>query len=176
MAPADLQVGQEIVSSKNQVDLKAGNALPVQYIPAGLPIYNVELEPGKGGKLARGAGNMVYVMGVEKKYAQIKLPSGEIRLIKKECLCTVGQASNPEKRHIKVGNAGRKRHLGFRPTVRGTVMNPVDHPHGGGEGNQPIGMKYPKTPWGKNARGVKTRRKKHSDKLIIKRRGKKKRG
>ena len=176
VAPADLQVGQEIVSSKNQVDLKAGNALPVQYIPAGLPIYNVELEPGKGGKLARGAGNMVYVMGVEKKYAQIKLPSGEIRLIKKECLCTVGQASNPEKRHIKVGNAGRKRHLGFRPTVRGTAMNPVDHPHGGGEGNQPIGLKYPKTPWGKNARGVKTRRKKHSDKLIIKRRGKKKRG
>lgn len=175
IAPAELEVSQEIISSKQQVELKAGNALPVKFIPAGLPIYNVELEPGKGGKLARGAGNMVYVMGVEKKHAQIKLPSGEIRLVKKECLCTIGQASNPEKRHIKIGNAGRRRHLGIRPTVRGTVMNPADHPHGGGEGNQPIGLKYPKTPWGKDARGVKTRRKKHSDKLIIKRRGKKKR-
>ncbi|HMB65894.1 MAG TPA: 50S ribosomal protein L2 [Patescibacteria group bacterium] len=176
VAPVDLRVGQEIISSKNQIEIKPGNSLPVKYIPAGMAVYNVELEPGKGGILARGAGNVIYIMGVEKKHAQIKLPSGEVRLISKECLCTVGQASNPEKRHIKIGNAGRKRHLGFRPTVRGTAMNPVDHPHGGGEGKQPIGMKYPKTPWGKNARGVKTRRKKYSDKLIIKRRGKKRRG
>ncbi len=176
IAPTELEVGQEVVSSQKQTELKPGNAMPVKHVPAGLAIYNVELEPGKGGKLARGAGNMVYVMGVEKKYAQIKLPSGEIRLIKKDCLCTIGQSSNPEKRHIKIGNAGRKRLLGFRPTVRGSAMNPVDHPHGGGEGKQPIGLKYPKTPWGKNARGVKTRRKKHSDKLIIKKRGKKRRG
>jgi large subunit ribosomal protein L2 len=115
-------------------------------------------------------------MGVEGKYAQIKLPSGEIRLIKKECMCTVGQASNPDKRHIKLGKAGRKRHLGIKPTVRGSAMNPVDHPHGGGEGNQPIGLKHPKTPWGKPAYGVKSRRRgKASDKLIIQRRKKKRR-
>ncbi len=115
-------------------------------------------------------------MGVEGKYAQIKMPSGEIRLIKKNCICTVGQASNPDKRHIKLGKAGRKRHLGIRPTVRGSAMNPVDHPHGGDEGNQPIGLKHPKTPWGKPARGVKTRKKgKQSDKMIIRRRGKKRR-
>jgi large subunit ribosomal protein L2 len=139
-------------------------------------VYNVELEKGQGAKIARGAGNSVYVMGVEKKYAQIKLPSGEIRLVKKECLCTVGQASNPDKRHIKIGSAGRKRYLGIKPTVRGSAMNPVDHPHGGGEGNQPIGLKHPKTKWGKPALGVKTRKKKaRSSKLIIKRRGKKRR-
>jgi large subunit ribosomal protein L2 len=132
----------------------------------------VELQPGEGAKIARGAGNVVYVMGVEKKYAQVKMPSGEIRLIKKECLCTVGQASNPDKRHISLGKAGRKRYLGFRPTVRGTAMNPVDHPHGGGEGKQSIGMKHPKTLWGKPALGVKTRRKSSSDRLIIKRRTK----
>ncbi len=114
-------------------------------------------------------------MGVEDKHAQIKLPSGEIRLVRKECMCTIGQASNPDRRHIKLGNAGRKRRLGFRPTVRGSAMNPVDHPHGGGEGNQPIGLKHPKTPWGKPALGVKTRnKKKHSGKLIIKRRSNKK--
>ncbi len=175
IAPIDLEVGQEVLSSKDQIELKSGNSLPVKYVPAGLAIYNVELEPGRGGKLARGAGNAVFVMGVEKKFAQIKMPSGEIRLIKKDCLCTIGRSSNPDQRHIKIGNAGRKRRLGFRPTVRGTAMNPVDHAHGGGEGKQPIGLKYPKTPWGKNARGVKTRTKKHSDKLIIKRRGKKRR-
>ena len=174
IAPVGLTVGETVISSKNQIEIKKGNALPIQYIPAGIAVYNIELVPGGGGKIARGAGNEVYVMGVEGKYAQIKMPSGEIRLIKKECLCTVGQASNLDKRHIKWGNAGRKRHLGIRPTVRGTAMNPVDHPHGGGEGNQSIGLKHPKTPWGKPALGVKTRNKnKASSRLIIKRRGKK---
>ena len=176
IASFDLKVGDEIISSKKQVEIKIGNAMPIKYIPAGIAIYNVELDPGKGAKIARGAGNAVYVMGIEGKFAQIKIPSGEIRLIKKECMCTVGQSSNPDKRHIKLGSAGRKRHLGIKPTVRGTAMNPVDHPHGGGEGNQPIGMKHPKTKWGKPAYGVKTRKKnKPSDKLIIKRRGKKRR-
>ena len=144
------------------------------FIPAGMPVSAVELEPGQGAKIARGAGNVVYVMGVEGKFAQIKMPSGEIRKVKKECLCTVGQASNPDKRHISLGKAGRSRHLGIRPTVRGTAMNPVDHPHGGGEGKQSIGLRHPKTPWGKPALGVRTRRKRHSDRLIIKRRAKRK--
>jgi len=171
ISPTNLKVGSEIISSKKQIEIKIGNAMPIKYIPAGEGVYNIELEPGRGGKIARGAGNMAYVMGIEGKYAQIKIPSGEIRLIKKECLCTVGQASNPDKMHITIGKAGRSRHLGIRPTVRGKAMNPVDHPHGGGEGKQSIGLKYPKTSWGKPALGVKTRIKgKQSDKLIILRR------
>ncbi len=173
IAPVDLKVGDVIISSNDRKEIKIGNAMPIKYIPAGISVYNVEMEPGKGGKIARGAGNSVSVMGVEGKYAQIKMPSGEIRLVKKDCMCTIGQASNPDKRHIKLGSAGRKRHLGFRPTVRGSAMNPVDHPHGGGEGNQSIGLKHPKTPWGKIAIGVKTRKnKKKSDKLILQRRKK----
>ncbi|MDD4443954.1 MAG: 50S ribosomal protein L2 [Patescibacteria group bacterium] len=172
IAPVDIKVGDKLISSKKLVEIKNGNALPLEFIPAGMAVSCVELQPGEGAKIARGAGNVVYVMGVEKKYAQVKMPSGEIRLIKKECLCTVGQASNPDKRHISLGKAGRKRYLGFRPTVRGTAMNPVDHPHGGGEGKQSIGMKHPKTLWGKPALGVKTRRKSSSDRLIIKRRTK----
>ncbi|MFH0892041.1 MAG: 50S ribosomal protein L2 [Candidatus Falkowbacteria bacterium] len=176
ISPNGLTVGETIISSKNQIEIKRGNALPIMYIPAGIAVYNIELTPGRGGQIARGAGNEVYVMGVEGKYAQIKMPSGEIRLIKKECLCTIGQVSNVDKRHIKLGSAGRNRHRGIRPTVRGTAMNPVDHPHGGGEGNQSIGLKHPKTPWGKPALGVKTRNKnKASTKLIIKRRGRKQR-
>jgi len=171
VAPIDLVVGEEVLASKNQIEIKRGNAMPVKYIPAGVAVYNLELEPGQGGRIARGAGNSVSVMGVEGKYAQIKMPSGEIRLVSKECLCTIGQVSNPDKRHIKLGSAGRSRHLGIRPTVRGKAMNPVDHPHGGGEGNQPIGLKHPKTPWGKPALGVKTRKHRYSDKFIIKRRG-----
>lgn len=173
VSPVGLEVGEEIISSKKLIEIKAGNAMPVQYIPAGVAIYNLELEPGRGAKIARGAGNSVHVMGVEGKYAQVKMPSGEIRLVKKDCLCTVGQASNQDRRHISLGKAGRRRHLGFRPTVRGSAMNPVDHPHGGGEGNQSIGLKHPKTKWGKPALGVKTRRKRPSSKLIIRRRGKK---
>jgi large subunit ribosomal protein L2 len=174
IAPIDLKVGDKVMSSKSLIEIKTGNALPIQFIPAGLAVSAVELEPGQGAKIARGAGNVVYVMGVEGKYAQLKMPSGEIRKVKKECLCTVGQASNPERRHISLGKAGRKRRLGFRPTVRGTAMNPVDHPHGGGEGKQSIGLRHPKTPWGKPALGVKTRRHHPSDRLIVKRRSKRK--
>ncbi len=174
VAPINVGVGDKLISSKELIEIKNGNALPLKFIPAGMPVSSVELEPGQGSKIARGAGNVVYVMGVEGKYAQVKMPSGEIRLIKKECLCTVGQASNPDKRHISLGKAGRSRHLGIRPTVRGTAMNPVDHPHGGGEGKQSIGLKHPKTIWGKPALGVKTRKKRHSDRLIVKRRAKRK--
>jgi large subunit ribosomal protein L2 len=176
IAPAGLTVGDMILSSRKKVEIKIGNALPIKYIIAGVDVCNVELEPGFGAKIARGAGNSVQVMGVEDNYAQVKMPSGEIRLIKKKCLCTIGQVSNLDKRHMKLGNAGRKRHLGRRPVVRGTAMNPVDHPHGGGEGNQSIGLKHPKTPWGKPALGVKTRKKKKSsDKMIIKRKSNKRR-
>jgi large subunit ribosomal protein L2 len=176
ISPAGMRVNDKIMSSKEKLEIKRGNTMPVQFIPAGVMIYNVELEPGKGGKIARGAGNSVQVMGIEGKYAQLRMPSGEIRLIKKECLGTVGQASNPDRRHMKLGSAGRKRHMGIRPTVRGSAMNPVDHPHGGGEGNQPIGLKHPKTPWGKPALGVKTRKKyKATNKFIIQRRKKKRR-
>ncbi len=174
LSPVDLKVGDKIMSSKSLIEMKAGNALPLQFIPAGMAVSAVELEPGQGAKIARGAGNVVYVMGVEGKFAQLKMPSGEIRQVKKECLCTIGQASNPDKRHISLGKAGRSRHLGIRPTVRGTAMNPVDHPHGGGEGKQSIGLRHPKTPWGKPALGVKTRRQHPSDRLIIKRRAKRK--
>ncbi|NCN99927.1 50S ribosomal protein L2 [Candidatus Falkowbacteria bacterium] len=174
IAPADVKVGDKIVSSQSLVEIKPGNALQLQFIPAGVGVNCVELMPGQGAKIARGAGNVVHVMGVEGKYAQLKMPSGEIRQVKKECLCTVGAVSNSDHRHISLGKAGRSRHLGIRPTVRGTAMNPVDHPHGGGEGNQPIGLTHPKTPWGKPALGVRTRKKKRSNRLIIKRRQKRK--
>ena len=169
-----MKVGDQILSSKKLIEIKTGNALPLEYIPAGMPVYNVELRPGFGGKLARAAGNSIYVMGIDKKSAQLKMPSGEIRLVDKTCLCTVGQVSNPDIARINLGKAGRSRHLGIRPTVRGSAMNPTDHPHGGGEGNQPIGLKYPKTPWGKHALGVRTRNPKAaSNSLIIQRRKKK---
>ncbi|MCK9438820.1 MAG: 50S ribosomal protein L2 [Patescibacteria group bacterium] len=174
VAPVGLKVGDKIISSKELVEIKAGNAMPLKFIPAGISVHNIEIEPGMGAKIARGAGNAVAVMGIEGKYAQVKMPSGEIRLIKKEALCTVGQVSNPDKMHIKIGSAGRKRLLGIRPTVRGTAMNPNDHPHGGGEGKQSIGLKGPKTKWGKPALGVKTRKKRRSNKLIVKRRPSKK--
>jgi large subunit ribosomal protein L2 len=173
IAPDRLEVGNVIVSSQGEIEIKKGNAMPLMHIPAGVAVYNVELEPGRGGKIARGAGNAVYVMGVEGKFAQIKMPSGEIRLVKKECMCTVGQVSNPDRANLVYGNAGRKRRLGWRPVVRGTAMNPVDHPHGGGEGNQPIGLRHQKTLWGKPALGVLTRKKnKSTNRLIIKRRKK----
>ena len=175
IAPAGLSVGDTVIASKNLVEIKPGNAMPVALIPVGVPVHCVELDPGAGAKVGRGAGNSIQIMSVEKKHAQIKLPSGEIRLIKKECMCTVGQIGNADLRHLTIGKAGRSRHLGIRPTVRGTAMNPCDHPHGGGEGNQPIGLKHPKTKWGKNAYGVKTRKiKKGSTKFIIARRKKNK--
>ncbi len=174
IAPVDLKVGNTVVSSQKQIEYNAGNSMPLKYLQAGIPIYNIELKKGGGGVIARSAGNNVYLMGVDGAFAQIKLPSGEIRLVKKECLCTIGQVSNLDKRLIKIGKAGRKRHMGKRPVVRGSAMNPVDHPHGGGEGNQSIGLKHPKTPWGKPALGVKTRNlKKYSNKLIMSRRKKK---
>lgn len=174
VAPLELQVGDTVLSSQDLIEIKTGNAMPLEYIPAGVAIHNLELIAGRGAKVVRGAGNAAFVMGVEDKYAQVKLPSGEIRLIKKNCLCTVGRVSNPDKRHLVLGKAGRSRYLGIRPTVRGSAMNPNDHPHGGGEGNQSIGLKNPKTKWGKPALGIKTRRRRSSDRLIIKRRAKRK--
>jgi large subunit ribosomal protein L2 len=175
IAPIDLKVGQEIISSKDkQMPIVPGNAMALKDIPEGTMVYNIELTPGKGGQLVRSGGASAQIMAVEGEYATIKLPSGEVRKIHKESLAVIGSVSNPEYMNIRWGKAGRKRHLGIKPTVRGKVMNPVDHPHGGGEGRQPIGMKYPKTPWGKHALGVKTRKaKKYSNKLIIQRRKKK---
>ncbi|MFA6171066.1 MAG: 50S ribosomal protein L2 [Patescibacteria group bacterium] len=171
IAPVGMNVGDTVVSSKKEAPVKPGNTMPLEFIPAGVFVHNVELEPGQGGKLARGAGNAISVMGIEGKFAQLRMPSKEIRLVKKECLSTIGQVSNPEFKNISYGKAGRKRNLGIRPTVRGTAMNPVDHPHGGGEGKQSIGLKHPKTPWGKPALGVRTRNKRRrSNRLIIKRR------
>ena len=174
VTPVGIKVGDQILSSKELIEIKVGNAMPLKFIPAGVGVSCIELMPGEGAKIVRGAGNVAFVMGVEGKYAQIKLPSGEIRLIKKEGLCTIGQVSNPDRKHVVIGSAGRNRNLGRRPTVRGTAMNPNAHPHGGGEGNQSIGLKSPKTKWGKPAFGVRTRRKSSSSRLIIKRRGKKK--
>ncbi len=171
IAPLGLTVGAEIKSSKSLIEIKPGNCLPIKYIPAGVAVYNVELEPGYGGKIARSAGNLIYVMATEGKFAQIKMPSGEIRLVKGDGLCTVGQVSNPDNRHISLGKAGRTRRMGIRPTVRGKAQNPLDHPHGGGEGNQSIGLKAPKTKWGKLALGVKTRKRtSRTNRLIVKRR------
>jgi len=170
IAPDGLKVGDNIISSQKKIEIKTGNRLPLKYIPAGIEVSNVELQPGRGGQIARGAGNVVAVMAIDDGRAQLKMPSGEIRLVPEMCLATVGKSSNPDKRLIKLGKAGRRRYLGFKPNVRGSAMNPVDHPHGGGEGSQPIGLKAPKTPWGKKAMGVKTRRSKPSDKLILQRR------
>jgi large subunit ribosomal protein L2 len=177
IAPDALKVGDEIISTKEKkVKINSGNTMPLKDMPEGSIIYNIELTPGKGGQLARSAGGSAQLMAIEGKYATLKLPSGEIRKVVTECLATLGTVSNSEHMNIRWGKAGRKRHLGIRPTVRGKAMNPVDHPHGGGEGRQPIGLKYPKTPWGKHALGVKTRKsKKYSDKFILKRRKKKKR-
>jgi len=175
LAVDGLGVGETVVSSKQKIEITKGNRMPVQFIPAGIEVCNVELVPGRGGQIARGAGNVVSVMSIDRGKAQLKMPSGEIRLVPQECLATVGKESNPDKRLIKLGKAGRTRYRGIRPTVRGTAMNPVDHPHGGGEGNQPIGLKAPKTKWGKKALGIKTRKPKRSDQFIVQRRQNRKR-
>lgn len=176
IAPDKINVGDTVISSKKQADFKPGNRLPLELVQEGMSIYNIELKPGKGAELVRSAGTMAQLMAVDDTHAQIKLPSGEIRLIPKTCMATIGKVSNSDFMHIRWGKAGRKRHLGIRPTVRGKAMNPCDHPHGGGEGRAPIGMKAPKTPWGKKALGVKTRKKtKASNKYILKRRKSKKR-
>lgn len=174
IAPVGLKTGDKVISSrKDEIEIKPGNASTLERIPVGTFVYNIELKPEKGGELVRAAGLGALLMGIEGTYAQIKLPSSEIRLVRKECLAVIGHVSNPDYRLIRWGKAGRTRHLGFRPTVRGKAMNPCDHPHGGGEGRNPIGLKYPKTPWGKHALGVKTRNtKKASSKLIIHRRKK----
>ncbi|MEE0930723.1 MAG: 50S ribosomal protein L2 [Acutalibacteraceae bacterium] len=170
VAPNDLKVGDTVVSGAN-ADIKPGNALPLESIPTGTFIHNVELYPGRGAQLARSAGNMAQLMAKENGLALLRLPSGELRNVPINCMATIGQVSNTDHNNVKIGKAGRKRNMGWRPTVRGSVMNPNDHPHGGGEGKSPIGRPGPVTPWGKPALGYKTRKKKNrSDKLIVKRR------
>ena len=170
LAPVGLSVGDTVVSGA-EADIKPGNALPLANIPVGTFIHNIELYPGKGAQLARSAGIMAQLMAKEGAYALIRLPSGELRNVPVEGMATVGQVGNIEHENVSIGKAGRKRHMGWRPTVRGSVMNPCDHPHGGGEGKSPIGRPGPVTPWGKPALGYKTRAKhKSSDKLIVKRR------
>ena len=170
LAPNGLKVG-DTVRSGADADIKPGNALPMQNIPVGTFIHAVELYPGKGAQLVRAAGNMAQLMAKEGDYALVRLPSGELRNIPAQCMATIGQVSNIDHENVKIGKAGRKRHMGWRPTVRGSVMNPCDHPHGGGEGKSPIGRPGPVTPWGKPTLGYKTRKKHHrSDKFIVKRR------
>ena len=169
LAPAGLQVGDKVIAGED-ADIKVGNALPLISIPTGTFIHNVELYPGRGGQLARAAGNAAQLMAKEGKYALLRLPSGELRNVPIQCMATIGTVSNEDHINVKIGKAGRTRHMGIRPTVRGSVMNPCDHPHGGGEGKSPIGRPGPVTPWGKPALGYKTRnRKKKSSKLIVKR-------
>ena len=170
LQPAGLKVGDTVVAGTG-ADIKAGNALPLTSIPVGTVVHNIELYPGRGGQLARAAGNSAQLMAKEGVYALLRLPSGELRNVPANCMATIGQVGNVDHENVKVGKAGRKRHMGWRPTVRGSVMNPCDHPHGGGEGKSPIGRPGPVTPWGKPALGYKTRNtKKKSDKLIVKRR------
>ena len=172
IAPKDLQVGMEIVSGEN-ADIKVGNALPLMNIPVGTVIHNIELRPLKGGELARSAGSSAQILGREDNYVMIRLSSGEQRKVLGKCYATVGEVGNADHELVALGKAGRTRHMGIRPTVRGSVMNPNDHPHGGGEGRAPVGRKGPVTPWGKPALGYKTRTKKASDKLIVRRRNSK---
>jgi len=170
IAPDGLNVGDQVISGPD-ADIKVGNALPLENIPVGTLIHNIELKPGKGGQLVRAAGNLAQLLAKEGNYAQVRLPSGEVRRINIRCKATIGQVGNVEHENISIGKAGRKRWMGIRPTVRGVVMNPVDHPHGGGEGKSPIGMPSPVTPWGKPTLGYKTRKKnKLSNRLIVKRR------
>ncbi len=170
IAPQGLKVGNMIVSGAG-VDISPGNALPLSSIPVGTIIHNIEMKPGKGAQIVRSAGGHAQLMAKEGRYAQVRMPSGEVRMILIDCRATIGTIGNGDHGNITVGKAGRKRHMGFRPTVRGVVMNPNDHPHGGGEGRSPIGRKHPVTPWGKPALGHRTRKKnKPSDKFIVRRR------
>ena len=170
IAPHGLKVG-DVVESGASADIKPGNTLPLANIPVGTFIYNIELHPGKGAQLARSAGVMAQLMARENQYALVRLPSGELRYVPVNCKASIGQVSNIDHENVKIGKAGRKRHMGIRPTVRGSVMNPNDHPHGGGEGKSPVGRPGPVTPWGKPALGYKTRKHKNrSDKFIVKRR------
>lgn len=174
VAPLNLQVGDAVLTSKT-AEIRTGNAMPIANIPVGTLVHNIELQPGKGGQVARSAGAAAQLLAKEGEYAQVRLPSGEVRLVAQVCLATIGEVGNLDHSNVKLGKAGRSRHLGIRPTVRGTAMSPRDHPHGGGEGRQPIGMPGPKSPWGKPTRGYKTRHNRRTDKFIVKRRAKKQR-
>jgi large subunit ribosomal protein L2 len=174
VAPLDLKVGDTVVSGP-LAEIRPGNNLPIANIPVGTLVHNIELKMGRGGQLVRSAGGAAQLLAKEGDYAQIRLPSGEVRLVRQTCYATIGQVGNLDHSNIKLGKAGRKRHLGVRPTVRGTAMSPRDHPHGGGEGRQPIGMPGPKSPWGKPTRGYKTRRNKLTEQFILHHRGKKRR-
>jgi len=171
IAPSELGVG-DIIKSGDDAEIKPGNTLPLKSIPSGTLIHNIELQKGRGGQLVRGAGVAAQLMVKEGEYALVRLPSSEVRRIRTDCLATIGQVGNIDHQGIKLGKAGRKRWMGWRPSVRGSAMSPRDHPHGGGEGRSPIGMPGPKTPWGKPALGYRTRKPKASDKMIVKRRGK----
>lgn len=174
LAPLGLKVGDTVVSGP-QAEIRPGNSLPLANIPVGTMVHNIEMKEGKGGQLVRAAGGSAQLLAKEGEYAQIRMPSGEVRLIRQVCYATIGQIGNLDHSNIKLGKAGRKIHMGIRPTVRGTAMSPRDHPHGGGEGRQPAGMPGPKTPWGRPARGYKTRNNKQTDKYIVRRRSKSKR-
>ncbi len=172
IAPVGLKKGATVTNGTG-ADIIPGNAMYIKEIPVGTLIFNIELYPGKGGQLVRSAGNFAQLMAKAENYAQVRLPSGEVRMIRLECMATIGQVSNTDYENMSIGKAGRKRHMGIRPTVRGSAMNPCDHPHGGGEGKSPIGRPSPVTPWGKPALGLKTRNKKNrTDKFIVKRRSK----
>ena len=174
VAPLDLRVGDTIIAGPT-AEVRPGNSMPISNIPIGTMVHNLELREGRGGQLVRAAGSAAQLLAKEGDYAQVRLPSGEVRLVRQQCYATIGQVGNLDHSNIKLGKAGRKRHLGVRPTVRGTAMSPRDHPHGGGEGRQPIGMPGPKSPWGKPTLGYKTRRNKRTDQYIVRRRGKKRR-
>ena len=174
LAPLSLKVGDSVEAGEN-VDIRPGNSLPIANIPAGTLIHNIELKEGRGGQIVRAAGSSAQLMAKEGDYAQVRLPSGEVRLVRQTCYATIGQIGNVDSGNVKLGKAGRKRHMGIRPTVRGTAMSPRDHPHGGGEGRSPIGMPGPKSPWGKPTLGAKTRNNKDTDKYIVRRRGRKRR-
>ena len=174
LAPLGVGVG-DVVMAGPDVDIRPGNAMPIANIPTGTMIHNIEMKVGRGGQIVRSAGSAAQLMAKEGDYAQIRLPSGEVRLIRQECYATIGQIGNVDHSNVKLGKAGRKRHMGIRPAVRGSAMNPNDHPHGGGEGRSGIGMPGPKTPWGKPTLGFKTRRNKTTGKYIVRRRGKKRR-
>ncbi len=172
LAPNGLKVGDKVISGPT-ADIMPGNALPIENIPVGTLIHNIEIKPGRGGQMVRAAGNSAQLMAKENGYGLIRLPSGELRKVALNALATIGVVGNSDHENVRIGKAGRKRHMGVRPTVRGVVMNPCDHPHGGGEGKSPVGMPAPVTPWGKVALGLKTRKhKKYSNKLIVKRAGK----
>ncbi|OIP75542.1 50S ribosomal protein L2 [bacterium (Candidatus Gribaldobacteria) CG_4_9_14_3_um_filter_36_15] len=168
LSPQGLRIGDEVIISE-KTPVSPANRMKLKSVPIGTIVYNVEIEPGRGGKLIKSAGTSAQVLAQEGRYTHLKMPSGEVRKILSECFASIGEVSNPEHRFIRLGKAGRSRWKGIRPTVRGSAMSPVDHPHGGGEGRSPIGLPHPKTPWGKPASGVKTRKKKWTDKLIIQR-------